>query len=169
MENYAKSKIYFDGSHYIAIPPQEQPWKKRKVKKDMLHGKKKENEKVKDEKQRSKEMFNEIYKENADKKRSEKVKVMEEKFKDKFKSEEELKEFVKTNMERTLRRTKLMRKVNLQEWNYFCTFTYDDKKCDERTFRLSFVLVELKRNPHFKQGKKIVKDMKQKDYNTIFF
>ena len=140
MENYAKSKIYFDGSHYIAIPPQEQPWKKRKVKKDMLHGKKKENEKVKDEKQRSKEMFNEIYKENADKKRSEKVKVMEEKFKDKFKSEEELKEFIKTNIERKLRntivrRTRLMRKVNLQEWNYFCTFTYDDKKCDERTFK----------------------------------
>ena len=124
MENYAKSKIYFD-------------------------------------------------KVNADKKRRDKVKVMEEKFKDKFKSEEELKEFIKINMERKLRntivrRTRLMRKVNLQEWNYIC-FTYDDKKCDEKTFRLSFVLVELKRNPHFKQGKKIVKDMKQKDYNTIFF
>ena len=28
-----------------------------------------------------------------------------------------------------------IRKVNLQEFNYFCTFTYDDKKHDEETFR----------------------------------
>ena len=27
---YPKSKVYFDGSHYIAIPHTEQPWKRRK-------------------------------------------------------------------------------------------------------------------------------------------
>ena len=43
MEDYAKTKIYFDGSHYIGIPPQKQPWKKRKNNKDVLQ--KKENEK----------------------------------------------------------------------------------------------------------------------------
>ena len=28
--HYPKSKVYFDGSHYIAIPHTEQPWKRRK-------------------------------------------------------------------------------------------------------------------------------------------
>ena len=27
---YSDAKVYFDGSHYIAIPKVEQPWKKRK-------------------------------------------------------------------------------------------------------------------------------------------
>ena len=30
--HYPKSKVYFDGSHYIAIPHTEQLWKKRKNK-----------------------------------------------------------------------------------------------------------------------------------------
>ena len=30
--SYGDAKVYFDGSHYIAIPHTEQPWKKRKVK-----------------------------------------------------------------------------------------------------------------------------------------
>lgn len=34
-----------------------------------------------------------------------------------------------------MRKTRLVRKVNLQEWNYFCTFTYDDNKHDEHSFR----------------------------------
>ena len=34
MEDYAKAKVYFDGSHYIAIPHINQPWKKRKPNKD---------------------------------------------------------------------------------------------------------------------------------------
>lgn len=33
------------------------------------------------------------------------------------------------------RRTRLMRKVYLQQWNYFVTFTYDDKKHTEETFK----------------------------------
>ena len=53
MEDYAKSKVYFDGSHYIAIPHQEQPWKKRKHNKDILQ--KNENEKIEE---KSKVLFN---------------------------------------------------------------------------------------------------------------
>ena len=30
---------------------------------------------------------------------------------------------------------RLFKKVRLQEWNYFCTFTYDDKKHTEESFR----------------------------------
>lgn len=30
--DYPKTKVYFDGSHYIGIPHEKQPWKKRKNK-----------------------------------------------------------------------------------------------------------------------------------------
>ena len=43
MEDYAKTKIYFDGSHYIGIPPQKQPWKKRKKQNVKLQKKEDEN------------------------------------------------------------------------------------------------------------------------------
>lgn len=33
------------------------------------------------------------------------------------------------------RRKRLVRKINLGQWNYFCTFTYDDKKHNEDSFR----------------------------------
>ena len=32
------------------------------------------------------------------------------------------------------RRKRLARKINLGQWNYFCTFTYDDKKHSEESF-----------------------------------
>ena len=60
MEDYAKTKIYFDGSHYIGIPHQKQPWKKRKNNKDVLQ--KKENEKKKNKELSNKEIFEEVYK-----------------------------------------------------------------------------------------------------------
>lgn len=28
--DYPKTKVYFDGSHFIGIPPEKQIWKKRK-------------------------------------------------------------------------------------------------------------------------------------------
>lgn len=33
------------------------------------------------------------------------------------------------------RRVRMTRKINLAEFNYFCTFTYDDKKHTEDTFK----------------------------------
>ena len=33
-----------------------------------------------------------------------------------------------------VRRKRLVRKINLGQWNYFCTFTYDDKKHSEESF-----------------------------------
>ena len=141
MEDYAKTKIYFDGSHYIGIPHQKQPWKKRKNNKDVLQKKENEKKEIKENKELSnKEMFEEVYKENLNLSKKEKKKVLSEKLKDKFKNEESLKEFINMNMERKrrnsiVRKVRLMRKVNLQEWDYFCTFTYDDKKCDEQQFK----------------------------------
>lgn len=69
--HYPKSKVYFDGSHYIAIPHITQSWKskKRKVKKDKNEEKVKEildskKDKVKGEK--IKETVEEIDKEIKD-------------------------------------------------------------------------------------------------------
>ena len=138
MEDYAKSKVYYDGSHYIAIPHIEQPWKKRKHNKDILQ--KKEDEKIEEKNKSKKEMFEETYKENLDKNKKEKIEKLKEKLKNEFNTEKELKEYIEMNLERKrrnaiVRKIRLMRKVNLQEWDYFCTFTYDDKKCDEQQFK----------------------------------
>lgn len=38
-----------------------------------------------------------------------------------------------------MRLTRLYRKANLQQWNYFCTFTYDSTKLTEEEFRKKFL------------------------------
>ena len=78
--HYPKSKVYFDGSHYIAIPHTTQPWKskKRKVKKD------KNEEKVK-----------EILESKKDKVKSEKIKEAVEEIDKEVKDIEKSKEIVK--------------------------------------------------------------------------
>lgn len=60
--------------------------------------------------------------------------------KEEFESEEKAEEFITQNFERkrrneSERRKRLYRKVFLQKWNYFCTFTFDDKKLSEFEFR----------------------------------
>lgn len=62
------------------------------------------------------------------------------KIKNLFKSERELIEYVDVQIERKVRniicrRIRLNRKANLQEFNYFCTFTYDDEKHTEESFK----------------------------------
>ena len=123
--HYPKSKVYFDGSHYIAIPHTTQPWKskKRKVKKD------KNEEKVK-----------EILESKKDKVKSEKIKEAVEEIDKEVKDIEKSKEIVKKvlNKEkrnRIVRMTRLYRKVNLQQWTHFCTFTYDSEKLSEEDFK----------------------------------
>ena len=123
--HYPKSKVYFDGSHYIAIPHTTQPWKskKRKVKKD------KNEEKVK-----------EILESKKDKVKSEKIKETVEEIDKEIKDIEKSKEIVKKVLDKEkrnqiVRMTRLYRKVNLQQWTHFCTFTYDEKKLTEEEFR----------------------------------
>ena len=123
--HYPKSKVYFDGSHYIAIPHTEQPWKKRKRKVN----KDKNEEKVK-----------EILESKKDKVKSEKIKEAVEEIDKEVKDIEKSKEIVKKvlNKEkrnRIVRMTRLYRKVNLQQWTHFCTFTYDSKKLSEEEFK----------------------------------
>ena len=127
--SYGKTKVYNDGSHYIAIPHTQQSWKKRKNK---------SMQSVKEVEQ--KRTFEKIYNENKDKPKKEKVEKIKSELKESFNNEEQLKNFVDENLERKKRnlverRKRLYRKAYLQVWSYFCTFTYDDKKLNEEEFR----------------------------------
>ena len=145
--SYGETKVYYDGSHYIAIPKTYQSWKRRKrfVKNQVLSDKEnratnKDNCEVATAKVDLKELFETLYRENLDKKRSERNEVIKKELKKHIENEEELKEFVNINLERKRRnlierRKRFARKVYLQEWSYFCTFTYDDKKHTEKTFK----------------------------------
>lgn len=127
---YEKAKVYTDGSHYIAIPHEEHPERRKKPKT--------ESPETADQK----ELFEQTYDENRGKKKKEREKTVLEEMKQHFDSETEAEEFVAQNMERKQRnliakRVRLWRKINLQTWDYFATFTYDDKKHNEVSFRRS--------------------------------
>ena len=123
--HYPKSKVYFDGSHYIAIPHTEQPWKRRK--RNICRDK--NEEKVK-----------EILESKKDKVKSEKIKETVEEIDKEIRDIEKSKEIVKKVLDkekrnRIVRLTRLYRKVNLQQWTHFCTFTYDSEKLNEEEFK----------------------------------
>lgn len=127
--SYPQAKVYNDGSHYIAIPPIKQVWKKRKRVNIMSN---KEFE--------QKQTFEKKYSENKDKSKKEKVENINKELKEHFESEEQLQNFINANLERKKRnlierRKRLYRKAYLQEWSYFCTFTFDSKKLNEEEFR----------------------------------
>lgn len=127
--SYPHAKVYNDGSHYIAIPQIKQVWKKRKRVNIMSN---KEFE--------QKQTFEKIYSENKDKSKKEKVENINKELKEHFESEEQLQNFINANLERKKRnlierRKRLYRKAYLQEWSYFCTFTFDSKKLNEEEFR----------------------------------
>lgn len=93
------------------------------------------------EKAEYKLMFEFFYSNNYTMKRKALRKLLVEKLKPYFENEEKTLEFVEENLARkarnaVCRRTRLARKVNLEkDFNYFCTFTYDDKKHDEASFK----------------------------------
>ena len=124
--DYPTTKIYFDGSHFIGIPPEKQIWKKRKNCK----------KRVKNE---TEEKVKELYKKETGTKKEKTEKVIE-KINEEIKDEEKAKEIVKTTLEKetrnkTVRLTRLYRKIGLQQWTHFCTFTYDGNKLNEEEFR----------------------------------
>lgn len=155
-------KVYFDGSHHIGIPHTKQPWKKRKKtikeknitlseneyavgtlpieREDEISKERLENKKIRTADD-LKELFDRLYEGLRDKKRKEKFEIILEEIK-KYLNEEKATEFVIVNFERKYRnlierRKRFVRKVRLQEWDYFCTFTYDDKLHTEESFRKS--------------------------------
>ena len=124
--DYPKTKVYFDGSHFIGIPLEKQLWKKRK------------NTKVK-QKDEIQEKVKELYKKVTGTKKEKTEKVIE-KINEEIKDEEKAKEIVKTTLEKETRNkivrlARLYRKIGLQQWTHFCTFTYDSNKLTEEEFR----------------------------------
>lgn len=173
---YGETKVYFDGSHYIAIPYVPNPRKRRikppeeqiTVVEDNTENKEEQGLAIKSEplvdvtesdelfpediekkrqdcttkterKLTRKELFEELYEETKDKKRAERKKIITEKMLPYFKDKQATTNFANAQFERKIRnvicrRVRLMRKVNLQELNYFCTFTYDSAKHTEESF-----------------------------------
>ena len=121
---YSETKVYFDGSHYIAIPKTTNPSAKK-------------NNRFKDsETDEKKHAFNEAYKGTKAKGKEERQEELTKKLRPHFETEEQATEFVNAELERIkrnliVRRMSLARKINHGEWDYFCTFTYDNKKHTE--------------------------------------
>lgn len=135
---YIGTKVYTDGSHYIAIPPENFPSrKKRRKPKPPTNPKADETPPT----TTPKEKFETAYSESQKLPKRERKKYITEQLKDDFKTAEQVNEFVTQNIERKKinaykRYTRLWRKVNLQgEWHYFVTFTYSDKKMTEQQFK----------------------------------
>ena len=124
--NYLKTKVYLDGSHYIAIPSEKQSWKKRT----------KEHKQKSEMDEKVKEIFRRIEKKTQREKIKETVQEINKEIGNVKKSTEIVKSCLdKMTRNAIVRKTRLSRKVYLQEWNYFCTFTYDSNKLSEQGFR----------------------------------
>ena len=179
---YGETKVYFDGSHYIAIPHTTRPNLRRtktpeetitiveseegveilKVdapsfsqnndiencdkitanndKNDEKTVKNAEKSKKIIKKVSKKEIFEQLYKKYIDLKKSVRKKKILEEMRVYFEDDDSCFRFVMNNFERKqrnliCRRIRMTRKANLANFNYFCTFTYDDNKHTEESFK----------------------------------
>ena len=179
---YGETKVYFDGSHYIAIPHTERPYRKRRKyfeeeitvtatddgekivpleeKTDIPPPEKPSENAVKEvpEEKETKEeitvnpepaktvvttkkqLFDKFYAESFNMPKSARKRFLTDSMRPFFKDEETTENYVMLNMERryrnlVTRRIRLIRKANLQNLNYFVTFTYNDAIHTERSFR----------------------------------
>ena len=136
---FEETKVYYDGSHYIAIPHTERPPQRKKKRYE-------EPIVVEDRQTTRKEFFDDLYATAQGKTKRAKKKEISDKMKDYFVDKEDAEMIVEENILRKRRnldsrRIRMFRKAALQEFNYFCTFTYDPQKMDEDTFKkkLSYV------------------------------
>lgn len=137
--NLQNVKVYYDGSHYIGIPqgafPSGKGCKRRVVKpmkqlsitnKTLL--------------ETPKESFESAYKESQSLPKKERKAYIKAALENEFADKAELNAFVEKHTERMetnaiKRKVRLTRKLRLQEWNYFVTFTYSNELHTEETFR----------------------------------
>ena len=94
---YIGTKVYSDGSHYIAIPPENFPSEQRIRKKPKPTAKPKTDGTPPTT---PKEKFETAYAESQSLPKRERKKFIAEKLKDEFKTAEQVKEFVESNIER---------------------------------------------------------------------
>ena len=125
---YENTKVYFDGGHYIAIPHTTRPQQKRK-------------EKIETDKEiELKEIADKVFKESKGKGKKYKAKRLIEEITKKVETESLAMEYSREYMNKQLRnlierRKRLVRKIYIGNWNYFCTFTYNDKLHNEDSFK----------------------------------
>ena len=177
---YGETKVYFDGSHYIAIPHTTRPNLRRtKTPEETITIVESEegveifkvdapsfsqnndiencdnitaNIDTNDEntvknaeksekiikKVSKKEIFEQLYKKYIDLKKNERKKKILEEMRVYFEDGDSCFRFVMNNFERKqrnliCRRIRMIRKANLANFNYFCTFTYDSNKHTEES------------------------------------
>ena len=131
---YRAAKISFDGSHYIATP-----------KENFLQGHKRRRltHPLSEQETEQKEQFEAAYKESQQLPKKERKAYMRKAMKDVIPDRKQRKAYVERHNERKQtnairRRVRLSKKVNLQrDWNFFCTFTFSDKRHTEETFKKS--------------------------------
>ena len=130
---YKASKIYYDGSHYIAVPKENFPSRKC--------GKAARKSSTQTDSVKTK--FEATYAESQALPKRERKQYIAKRLQDDFATVEEANEYARRQTERkrnnTCKRyTRLWRKVYLQgKWDYFVTFTYDNDKHTEESFRQS--------------------------------
>ena len=140
--NLQNVKVYYDGSHYIGIPqgafPSGKGCKRRVVKpmKQLSITNETPSE-------TPKERFETAYKESQSLPKKERKAHIKTALENEFADKAELNAFVEKHTERMetnaiKRKVRLMRKLRLQEWNYFVTFTYSNELHTEETFRKKF-------------------------------
>lgn len=188
-EWYPQAKVYFDGSHYIAIPhttnrarrrkphPEEivvmqndgkyelvktpkieleeifekSPWDDEQSQvKEVVEPSKNEPQNANGavicgsqppkRKTTRKQIFEELYQKYLNLKKSEKLAAIYRDMRPLFKTDVGAESFVNSNYDRKCRnliarRVRFVRKALNQEFNYFVTFTYDDKKHNEESFK----------------------------------
>lgn len=176
---YGECKIYFDGSHYIAIPHTTRPSRRRHAPSEeeivvTEQEEQKTAEQVETNKEESappenddapsshtekeeqvepmaenkptsrtmtrKELFEELYQKSAGQSRNARKRFIVYNMKPCFKDKDSTIKYVEVQFERKLRnlicrRIRLMRKVNLQDFNYFCTFTFSNELHTEESFK----------------------------------
>lgn len=173
---YGETKVYFDGSHYIAIPHTTRKTKRRPkpVEEKIMVLDKEETEQPDDtvsgpvnsdveivqgetdekdivtktesapnhtlgREMTHKEYFEELYEKSKDMRRKERKKYILSAMLPYFENKQRAEDFVNVNFDRKIRnlitrKVRLWRKINLQEFNFFCTFTYDERKHTEESF-----------------------------------
>ncbi len=160
---YLDAKVYFDGSHYIAIPhtvriveeqinhrdygdlisipsPNYSQEKEDSVQEPSASNCIKIEDTICKELTTRRDLFNQLYDKYRDcSYHFRKAQIIQDML-PYFSQAESCEEFVKMNLARKqrnkiVRRVRMSRKAYLVGFNYFCTFTYDDKKHTEESFK----------------------------------
>ena len=127
--NLKSAKVYNDGSHYVAIPKGAFPSGKG-CKRCITKPTKQPPPTTESPSKTTKERFETAYKESLSLPNKERKKHIKKALQSDFTDKTELKAFVDKNLERVKtnaikRRVRLNRKLQLQRWDYFVTFTYE--------------------------------------------